>query len=82
MSTQEKEQLRSMVYNDASLSRVLGMIEAFLKGKQNCTMNWIYGQITKAHNLDEARIVINAFDTDLGAINPEKWSQLRNRLGI
>ena len=81
-SLEEKEKLRSLVYRDASLKRVFGMIKAFLIGKKGCTMNWIYGQITKAHNLDEARIVFSAFEDELVAINREKLNQLQSRLSI
>lgn len=58
------------------------MTEAYLQGKQNCTTNWIMGQITKAHNLEEARLVFAAFDDELTALNPVKFSQLKNFLGI
>ncbi len=82
LSLEEKQKLRSVVWNNASLSRVLGMTEAYLQGKQNCTTNWIIGQITKAHNLEEARLVFTAFDSELTTLNSAKFSQLRNFLGV
>lgn len=42
-----------------SWRRVDGMIEAYLMEKPNCSMNWIHGQIIKAHNIEEARDVIS-----------------------
>ena len=82
MSSEEKRELRSTVWNNASLSRVKGMMEAFLEGKSNCTPKWIHGQITKAHNLDEARIVLAAFGDELMNINQQKFAELRNILAI
>lgn len=82
LSSEEKQKLRSAVWNNASLSRILGMTEAYLQVKQNCTTNWIVGQITKAHDLEEAKLVFTAFDSELAALNSAKFNQLRNLLGI
>lgn len=67
---------------DASWRRVEGMIEAYLREKPKCTLNWRYGQITKAHSIEEAKDVIYKRRKYFIKINKERFYQLLDRLGI
>ena len=67
---------------DASWRRVEGMIEAYLREKPECTLNWRYGQITKAHSIEEAKDVISKRREYFIKINKERFYQLLDRLGI
>ena len=68
------------MYSDASLERVKGMIEAYLLGKRQCNLNWIYGQITKAHSVDEASIIIARYKTAFERTNNEAFRLLLEKL--
>ena len=67
---------------DASWRRVEGMIKAYLREEKNCTLNWIYGQITKAHSIEEAKDVISKRREDFIEINKQRFYQLLAKLEI
>ncbi|NOZ77254.1 MAG: hypothetical protein GXO65_06255 [Euryarchaeota archaeon] len=69
-----------MSIDEWSRRRVEGMIRAYLEGRQS--LNWIYGQITKAHTIEEAFYVIKENKKWFMDINKEKLEELANKLDI
>lgn len=82
ISKEDSDKLCVTIYSNASLKRVLGMIFAYLEGKKNCTLNWITGQITKAHSLEEAEVVLAAFHDEFTKTNVEKFQMLKTKLSL
>ncbi len=79
MSAQQKDQFITRAYTDAGLSRILGTIEAYVKGKK-VTLNWVYNSIIKDHDLDDAKRILIAFEDHLISINPQRFIDVKERL--
>lgn len=79
MSIQEQEKFVTAVYTDVALSRVLGIIEAYVKGKK-VTLNWVYNQIVKGHDLSDAKRILEAFEDHLISINFQRFIEVKERL--
>ena len=79
MSVQQKDQFITRVYTDADLSRILGTIESYVKGKK-VTLNWVYNSIIKGHDLDDAKRILIAFEDHLISINPQRFIDVKERL--
>jgi len=76
---QQKDQFITRAYTDADLSRILGTIEAYVKGKK-VTLNWVYNSIIKGHDLDDAKRILIAFEDHLISINPQRFIDVKERL--
>ncbi len=79
MSAQQKDQFITRAYTDADLSKILGTIEAYVKGKK-VTLNWVYNSIIKGHDLDDAKRILIAFEDHLISINPQRFIDVKERL--
>jgi len=79
MTIQEKEQYTTKVYTEAVLSRILGIIEAYVKGKK-VTLNWVYNQIVKGHDLSDAKIIMETFEDHQTSINHQRFIEVKERL--
>lgn len=79
MSALQKDQLITKVYTDADLSRILGTIEAYVKGRK-VTLNWVYNSIIKGHDLEDAKRILIAFEDHLISINPQRFIDVKERL--
>lgn len=79
MSIQEQEKFVTAVYTDAALSRVLGIIEAYVKGKK-VTLNWVYNQLVRGHDLSDAKRILEAFEDHLISINSQRFIEVKERL--
>ncbi|MCV0366333.1 MAG: hypothetical protein K5798_03580 [Nitrosopumilus sp.] len=73
------EALRHNVYTDAGLSRVLGIIEAYIKGKK-VTLNWVYNQIVKGHDISDAKRIIEIFEEHLTSIDSQRYIEVKEKL--
>ncbi len=79
MSAQQKDQFVTRVYTDADLSRILGTIEAYVKGKK-VSLNWVYNSIIKGHDLEDAKRILIAFEDHLISMNPQRFIEVKERL--
>ena len=79
MSTQQKDQFITRVYTDADLSRILGTIEAYVKGRK-VTLNWVYNSIIRGHDLEDAKRILISFEDQLISINPQRFIEVKERL--
>ena len=79
MSLKNIEGFRGVVYTDPNLNRILGIFHAYIR-KNNVSLNWVYGQITKAHNLIDAKKVFDAFENELASINFKRTGEVKRKL--
>ena len=79
MSVQQKDQFITRVYTDADLSRILGTIESYVKGKK-VTLNWVYNSIIKGHDLEDAKRILIAFEDHLISMNQQRFIEVKERL--
>ena len=80
MPTQiELKTFRSNVYSDAGLSRILGIIEAYVQGKK-VTLNWVSGQILKGHDVSDAQKILESFEDHLVSINSQRYLEVKEKL--
>jgi len=77
MNSTTIDEFKDRVYTEPDLARILGIFEAYVKGKQ-VTKNWVFGQITKGHNIPDALDVLNAFSDHLKSINQTKFFELQS----
>ena len=67
---------------ETSVRHLKGVIEAYLKGKPNCSLNWICGQITKGHSIHRAKLVIGEHGASFKRINEERFYKMLEELGM
>ncbi len=79
MSVTNIKEFRGIIYIDPNLNRILGIFHAYIR-KNNVSLNWVWGQITKAHNLIDAKKVFDAFENELASINFERTEEVKRKL--